>query len=114
VAYGKFIKSNTRRAKDLKSPLRRLEMTIRPLIAALAFVSLAAPLAARADAPAGDINTVFAVDQNAKVTFPAFDGHGYNPNVDELLAGPKYATSTVTREQVLQELAAMPQERIGA
>jgi hypothetical protein len=89
-------------------------MTIRPLIAALAFVSLAAPLAAQADAPSGDINTVFAIDQNAKATIPEFDRHGYNPNVDELLAGPKFATSTLTREQVLKELAAMPQEKVGA
>jgi hypothetical protein len=89
-------------------------MTIRPLIAALAFVSLAAPLAAQADAPSGDINTVFAIDQNAKATIHEFDRHGYNPNVDELLAGPKFATSTVTREQVLKELAAMPQEKVGA
>jgi hypothetical protein len=89
-------------------------MTIRPLIAALAFASLVAPLAAHADAPSGDINTVFAIDQNAKVTIPDFDRHGYNPNVDEVLAGPKFATSTVTREQVLKELAAMPQEKVGA
>lgn len=89
-------------------------MNFRPLIAALAFASLAAPLAAHADEPAGDINTVFAIDQNAKVNIPDFDRGSYNSNVDEVLAGPKFATSTVTREQVLKELAAMPQERIGA
>lgn len=89
-------------------------MTIRPLIAALAFASLAAPLAAHADAPSGDINTVFAIDQNPNVKIPEFDRRSYNSNVDEVLAGPKFATSTVTREQVLKELASMPQERIGA
>jgi len=88
-------------------------MNIRPLIAALAFVSIAAPLAAHADAPSGDINTVFAIDQNAKATIPEFDRHGYNPNVDEVLAGPKFDTPTVTREQVLKELAAMPQANVG-
>jgi len=88
-------------------------MTIRPLIAALAFAAIAAPLAAQADEPAGDFNTVFAIDQNAKVTVPAFDRSSYNSNVDEVLAGPKFDTSTVTREQVLKELAAMPQEKVG-
>ncbi len=89
-------------------------MTIRPLIAALAFASLAAPLAAHADAPSGEIYTVFAIDQNAKVTVPEFDRRDYNPNVDELLAGLKFTPTTVTREQVLEELAAMPPEKVGA
>lgn len=88
-------------------------MNVRSVFAAIAFVSIAVPLTAHADAPSGDINTVFAIDQSAKVTIHDFDRHGYNPNVDEVLAGLKFATSTVTREQVLKELAAMPQENVG-
>ena len=89
-------------------------MDFRPLIAAVAFASLAAPLAVHADEPAGDFNTLFAIDKNAKVNIPAFDRSTYNWNIEEVLAGPKFVTPTVTREQVLKELAEMPQERIGA
>ena len=89
-------------------------MTIRPLIAALAFVSIAAPLAAHADAPSGDINTVFAIDTNAQANVPDFDRSEHRTYVEDILAGPKLATSTVTREQVLKELAAMPLETVGA
>lgn len=88
-------------------------MTRRHTFAALAFLAIAAPFAAHADAPAGDINEIFAVDQRLPVTAPREDLSGYNPNVDQLLA-LKPAPATVTREQVRKELAAMPLERIGA
>jgi hypothetical protein len=90
-------------------------MNFRPLIAALAFASLAAPLAAHADAPSGDINTVFAIDQAAKVAQPQFDRSQWRAYVESTLPDPKSPVLTsVTREQVLQELASMPQEKIGA
>jgi hypothetical protein len=89
-------------------------MTIRPLIAAFAFVSLAAPLAAHADAPSGDINTVFAIDSSAQANVPDFDRREHRTYIEDILAGPKFTPSTVTREQVLKELAAMPLENVGA
>ena len=90
-------------------------MTIRPLIAALAFASLAAPLAAHADAPSGDINTVFAIDQAVKIVQPQFDRSQWNAYVESTLPDPKSPVLTsVTREQVLRELASMPQEKVGA
>ncbi len=89
-------------------------MTIRPLLAAFAFVSLAAPLAAHADEPSGDINTVFAIDQNVKANVPDFDRRAHRPYVEDILAGPTSTTSQVTREQVREELAKMPPERVGA
>ncbi len=48
-------------------------MKTRALFAALAVASLAAPLAAYADAPSGEINTIFAVDESVKVDPPKFD-----------------------------------------
>lgn len=90
-------------------------MTIRPLIAALAFASLVAPLAAQADAPSGDINTVFAIDANAQASVPDFDRREHRTYVEDILAGPSANTaSQVTREQVREELARMPPERVGA
>ncbi len=90
-------------------------MTIRPLIAALAFASLAAPLAAHADAPSGDINTVFAIDQAVKIAQPQFDRSAWRAYVEDTLPDPKSPVVTsVTREQVLKELAAMPLEKVGA
>ena len=86
-------------------------MTIRPLLAAFAFASLAAPLAAHADAPSGDINTVFAIDQSVKVDGPQFDRREWRSYVEGTLPT---SDSTVTREQVLKELAAMPLEQIGS
>ena len=88
-------------------------MTFRPLLAAVALVSLAAPLAAHADAPSGDINTVFAIDQNVKVAGPQFDRREWRAYVEDTLPKFDFATRSVTREQVRKELAAMPQERIG-
>jgi hypothetical protein len=90
-------------------------MTIRPLIAALAFASLAAPLAAHADTPSGDINTVFAIDQAVKIAQPQFDRSAWRAYVEDTLPDPKSPVVTsVTREQVLKELAAMPLEKVGA
>jgi hypothetical protein len=89
-------------------------MTIRPLLAAFAFVSLAAPLAAHADEPSGDINTVFAIDQNVKANVPDFDRRAHRTYVEDILAGPTSTTSQVTRERVREELAKMPPERVGA
>ena len=81
-------------------------MNIRPLIAALAFVSIAAPLAAHADAPSGDINTVFAIDQTRQASVPDFDRREHRTYVEDILAGPTSTTSSqVTREQVREELA---------
>jgi hypothetical protein len=88
-------------------------MNIRPLIATLAFVSVAAPFAAHADAPSGDINTVFAIDQAIKVERAQFDRSQARLYVE----GERPATApadSVTREQVLRELATMPQEKVGA
>lgn len=90
-------------------------MTIRPLIAAFAFTSLVAPLAAQADAPSGDINTVYAIDANAQANVPEFDRREHRTYVEDILAGPSTNTaSQVTREQVREELARMPPERVGA
>lgn len=90
-------------------------MTIRPLLAAFAFASLAAPLVAHADAPSGDINTVFAIDQNSQAKVPDFDRREHRTYVEDILAAPTSTTSSqVTREQVLEELARMPPERVGA
>jgi hypothetical protein len=89
-------------------------MNVRPLIATLAFVSLAAPLAARADAPSGDINTVFAIDQAVKVDRAQFDRSDARIYVEDTLAGLTLAPSNVTREQVRRELAARPAQYIGA
>ena len=90
-------------------------MTIRPLIAALAFASLAAPLVAHADAPSGDINTVFAIDANTQASVPNFDRREHRTYVEDILAGPSANTaSQVTREQVREELARMPPEQVGA
>jgi hypothetical protein len=94
---------------------RSTTMNIRPLIAALAFVSIAAPLAAHADAPSGDINTVFAIDQTTQASVPDFDRREHRTYVEDVLAGPTSTTSSqVTREQVREELARMPPERVGA
>jgi hypothetical protein len=88
-------------------------MNVRHTIAAFT-LALAAPFAAYADQPAGDINTVFAVDQSLPQTGTKFDGHGYNPNVDQLLAGLNWTPSTVTREEVRELLAKMPPAPVGA
>jgi len=91
-------------------------MNIRPLFAAIAFVSLAAPLAAQADAPSGEINTIFAIDTNVKVPAPKFDRREHRTYVEDILAAPTLSTppSTVTRDEVRKELAKMPPERVGA
>jgi hypothetical protein len=90
-------------------------MNVRPLIAALAFVSVAAPFAAHADAPSGEINTIFAIDQNVKADPPKFDRREHRTYVEDVLAAPSLsARSTVTREQVREELAKMPPEKVGA
>ncbi len=90
-------------------------MNIRPLIAAIAFVSLAAPLAAQADTPSGDVNTVFAIDQNVNSNAPQFDRRALGNYVEGILASSTLTKpAPVTREQVREELAKMPQERVGA
>ena len=87
----------------------------RTLFAALAFASLAAPLAAYADAPSGEINTVFAADESVKVDPPKFDRKESRTYVEDILAAPTLSSkSTVTREQVREELAKMPPVHIGA
>lgn len=88
-------------------------MTVRPLFAALAFASLAAPLAAHADAPSGDINTVFAIDQAVKVDPAPFDRREFSLYVEGVLPTTG-AANTVTREQVRKELAEMPPQNVGA
>jgi hypothetical protein len=88
-------------------------MNVRPLIAALAFVSVAAPIAAHADAPSGDINTVFAIDQAVKVERAQFDRSQARLYIEGELPSTARADS-VSREQVLGELAEMPQEKVGA
>ena len=90
-------------------------MNIRPLIAAFAFVSIAAPLAAQAETPSGEINTVFAVDQSVKSNVPQFDRRALGNYIENILASSTLAKpAPVTREQVREELAKMPQERVGA
>jgi len=88
-------------------------MTIRPLIAALAFVSIAAPLAAQADEGSVSIDTVFAADQAIKTTKPQFDRKDYVNNIEGTYPFVA-ATPQRTREEVRKELAAMPAERVGA
>ena len=63
-------------------------MTTRALFAALAIASLAAPLAAYADAPSGEINTIFAVDESVKVDPPKFDRREHRTYVEDILAAP--------------------------
>jgi hypothetical protein len=63
-------------------------MNNRPVIAAFAFVSLAAPLAAQADAPSGEINTIFAIDPSVKVDPPKFDPREHRTYVEAILAAP--------------------------
>jgi hypothetical protein len=93
---------------------RSTSMNIRSLFAAVAFVSLAAPLAAQADAPSGEINTIYAIDLSVKAPAPKFDRREHRTYVEDILAAPTAPQpSTVTREQVRKELAAMPQERVG-
>jgi hypothetical protein len=90
-------------------------MTTRALFAALAIASLAAPLAAYADAPSGEINTIFAVDESVKVDPPKFDRREHRTYVEDILAAPTSTPkTTVTREQVREELAKTPPERVGA
>ncbi len=88
-------------------------MNVRPLFAALAFVSLGAPLAAHADGPSGDINTVFAIDQAVKFEPAEFDRSKITIYIEGVLPATAAADS-VTREQVRRELATMPQEKVGA
>ncbi|MGH6622468.1 MAG: hypothetical protein ACREBN_00775 [Burkholderiaceae bacterium] len=90
-------------------------MTIRPLIAALAFVSIAAPLAAQADEGSVSIDTVFAIDQAVKTTKPQFDRKDYVQNIEGVYPfAPTTAQKQRSRADVLKELAAMPAERVGA
>lgn len=93
-------------------------MNIRPLLAALALVSLGAPLAAHADAPSGDIDTVFAIDQAVKAPKPQFDRKANVASVGEgaypVIAATPQNQRIVTRDEVRKQLATMPQERVGA
>jgi len=90
-------------------------MNTRTLITAFAFVSLVAPLAAQADTPSGDINTVFAIDQSVKSNAPQFDRRAHGNYIEVILASSTLSKpAPVTREQVREELAKMPQERVGA
>ncbi len=92
-------------------------MKTQAFFAALALVSLAAPLAAYADQPSGEINTIFAVDESVKVDPPKFDRRKHFGNyVEDILAAPTLSSkpNTVTREEVREELAKMPPDRVGA
>ena len=91
-------------------------MKTQAFFAALALVSLAAPLAAYADQPSGEINTIFAVDEAVKVDPPKFDRREHRNYVEDILAAPTLSSkpNTVTREQVREELAKMPPDRVGA
>ena len=90
-------------------------MNLRPVFAALAFAALSAPLVARADAPSGQIDSIYAVDESVKVDPPKFDRSKSRTYVEDILAAPSLASqSTVTREQVREELAKMPPVHIGA
>jgi len=90
-------------------------MNVRPFIAAVAFISLAAPLVAHADAPSGEINTLFAIDPSVNKTAPKFDRRQHRTYIEDILAAPTAPKpTTVTRDQVRKELANMPPERVGA
>jgi hypothetical protein len=91
-------------------------MNIRPLIAAVAVVSFAAPLAAQAGGPSPQIDTTYAIATNGKLPAPKFDRREHRTYVEDILAAPSLSTppSTVTREEVRMELAKMPPERVGA
>jgi hypothetical protein len=92
-------------------------MSVRKLVAVVAFATLGAPLAAHADAPSGDFDAIFALDRSVKVEqsqFPRSEHRAYIEHLwlDEQLAAN--ANAAKTREQVRQEIAAMPLEAIGA
>ena len=86
---------------------RSTTMNVRPLIAAVAFVSLAAPLAAHADAPSGEINTIFAIDPSGNMTAPEVRSsrtshlrrrHPGSADVDDAVHGDARAGSQGARQ----------------
>jgi hypothetical protein len=85
-------------------------MTFRPTFAFVA-LALSAPFAAFADAPSGDIDTVFALDQAIQVSKPQFSRELYSTYVEGQLPT---IVSTKSREEVRNELASMPVEAVGA
>jgi hypothetical protein len=90
-------------------------MNFRPVLAVLAFAAFSAPFAAHADAPSGNLDAILAVDESVKVDPPKFDRSKHRTYVEDILAAPTLASeSTVTREQVREELAKMPPVHIGA
>jgi len=89
-------------------------MNVRKLVAVVAFATLGAPLAAHADAPSGDFKELFPL--STQVTQPEFPRSEYRGYVEHWIEEHLAANSQFakTREQVRQEIAAMPLEMIGA
>jgi len=86
-------------------------MITRSLFAALALATLAAPFAARADAPSGQINTIYAIDEHAAMNFKVTDRNQHRNYVEGDQNVPKAVA--VDRTKVREELKKMPQERVG-
>jgi hypothetical protein len=58
---------------------------------------------------------VFAIDQGVQTNAPKFDRLAHGNYIESVLASSTLSKSApVTREQVREELAKMPQERVGA
>jgi hypothetical protein len=91
-------------------------MNVSKLVSVLAFAALTAPLAAHADAPSGDFDAIFKSEQSVKTDQPQFPRSEYSGYVEHWLEDSLAANAKVakTREQVRQEIAAMPLEVIGA
>jgi hypothetical protein len=88
-------------------------MTIRALSAVFALAAFA-PLAAHADAPAGEFPEAFHVDTSAVRSAPQFPRSEHRNYVEFKIEDLVGRGATVTVEQVRAELAAMPQPVIGA
>jgi hypothetical protein len=91
-------------------------MNIRKIATVVAFAAFGAPIAAYADAPAGDFDEIFKTEQRTKDDKPQFPRNEYRAYVEhwleeQLAANEKFAK---TREQVRKEIAAAPLEVVGA
>ena len=91
-------------------------MNVRKLVSVVAFAALTAPLAAQADAPSGDFNEIFKLEQSVKTAKPQFPRSEYRGYVEHWIEEHLAANSQFakTREQVRMEIAAMPLPVIGA
>jgi hypothetical protein len=86
-------------------------MTFRPSFAFVALAALSAPFAAFADAPSGDIDAIFAIDQAVKVSKPQFSREQYSTYIEGQLPT---VVSNKSRDEVRKDLVSMPVEAVGA